>query len=177
MLNHVSLKCFIKFEGLSPGKSPVLIQIFRTSKVMVSSSQCKYIAQQILMSLPFSTIISGPCVEMITLISIYSPCTTRIILLYRTRGRQPLSQACSLLQKKMFCWKEGADLSSKLQKHPLTSSSTRLLLLWQESRGGFNSFCLVLLVLDFDKLLALVKYIARPFCWGFLDSSEYKRDF
>lgn len=82
-INQVSLKCFIQFEGLSPGKSTVLIQILRSFTVRLCSSWwCKGIAQQsLILAFLSDTIISGPCVEMIMLISIYSLCTMSNILL------------------------------------------------------------------------------------------------
>ena len=88
-INQVSLKCFIKFDGLSPGKSTVLIQI--SFKVRLCSSRSKGIAQQsLILAFLSDTVISGPCVEMITLLSIYSPCTMINIVCSILLGRYPL---------------------------------------------------------------------------------------
>lgn len=54
-INQISLQCFIKAEGWSPGKSTAFVQTLQIFPVSSSSWWCKGAAQQSLTSAPFWT--------------------------------------------------------------------------------------------------------------------------
>lgn len=161
-INQVSLQCFIKSEGWSQGKSTAFVQILQIFTVGLSSCWCR------VYQFPFGCDDFWARCGVITLSSIAVPWG-------HLPGMPALAEPC--LAPAVVCSRSSPVLLQGSCRFSPRGPGAALARshACAASAAGEGFVCAA--CTEADRLLALVKYFARAFCWRFLDSSEHKWDF